>query len=215
MFCRICGGRVDLPPRSVVEDLLGQQPLDSTLAPLPAQERGSDSAELVAPGSSASVVADGTFVHCPACGHGFDPTATVAASQEAPKPGSSDTAGRKTVLLVEDTEFFLNLARDALSNRYHTICATSAKEALQHLGESHIDLLVLDLTLESDDDGLAVLALAAPKRIPCLVFTSKSESELWGDQWDALKAKGATDLVLKGMNVEEQLLAKVTALIPS
>ncbi len=126
----------------------------------------------------------------------------------------STAAGeRPTVLIVEDTEFFLNLARETLQRGYDTLCARSAVEALSLLRDRRVDLVVLDLTLERDDDGLEVLAAAAPKGLPCLVFTAKSETEMWGEAWQRLRKKGATDLLLKGMNIEEQLLSKIRTLL--
>jgi CheY-like chemotaxis protein len=83
------------------------------------------------------------------------------------------------------------------------------------LGREPIDLVILDIALEGPEDGLEVLAHAAPRGLPCLIFTARNEADLWGEGWSRLQAKGATDLLLKGMNVEEQLISKVAAMLSS
>ena len=94
-----------------------------------------------------------------------------------------------------------------------SIGARTKTEALSLLGRETIDLLILDLSLEAPEDGLEVLARVAPRGLPCLIFTARNEVELWGDGWNRLQEKGATDLLLKGMNIEEQLISKVDALL--
>ena len=69
--------------------------------------------------------------------------------------------------------------------------------------------MVIDLTLEGGDEGRQLLRELSPKRFPVLVFTAQDESEMYGEKWDELRALGADDLVLKGMNVGEVLLRKV------
>ena len=123
--------------------------------------------------------------------------------------------GRKTILVAEDTEFFLSLVQDTLGAKYRMLGARTKTEALQLLGREPIDLVILDISLESPEDGLEVLASAAPRGLPCLIFTARNEADLYGDGWARLQAKGATDLLLKGMNVEEQLISKVAALLGS
>jgi len=123
--------------------------------------------------------------------------------------------GRKTILVAEDTEFFLSLVKDTLGAQYRMLGARTKLEALQVLGREHIDLIILDITLENPEDGLEVLASAAPRGVPCLIFTARNEADLYGEGWNRLQAKGATDLLLKGMNVEEQLISKVAAMLGS
>jgi CheY-like chemotaxis protein len=138
-------------------------------------------------------------VTCPACGHHFDLRETSA-------------RGRRSVLVVEDTEFFLELATQALGRRYSVIPARTAAEARQVLATRQVDLVVLDLNLP-DSDGAGVLRSLPRSDIPVLVYTSRDETQLLGAEWDALCALGARDVVHKGMNIEDLLLRKVDALI--
>ena len=140
----------------------------------------------------------GKSVCCPQCGHSFDP--------------EREKAARPTVLIVEDTEFFLTLAAEVLGSSYSTLLARTAREARELLSKKHIDLLVLDLTLP-DAEGTEVLrALPAPD-MPVLVYTSRDETSLLGDEWNLLQALGAKDVVHKGINIEETLIRKAEELL--
>jgi predicted Zn finger-like uncharacterized protein len=142
-------------------------------------------------------------VVCPRCSLHFVPRrahAEAVASNAAPRP---------TVLVVEDMEYFLEIARDALGERFHVETAKTLAEARAILGRMPVALMVIDLTLEGGDEGMLLLRELSPKRFPVLVFTAEDESEMYGKKWEELRALGADDLVLKGMNVGEVLLRKV------
>jgi predicted Zn finger-like uncharacterized protein len=142
-------------------------------------------------------------VVCPRCSLHFVPRrahARAVASNSAPKP---------TVLVVEDMEYFLEIARDALGERFHVETATTLAQAREILARVPVALMVIDLTLEGGDEGVLLLRELSPKRFPVLVFTAEDESEMYGQKWNELRALGADDLVLKGMNVGEVLLRKV------
>ena len=114
---------------------------------------------------------------------------------------------------MEDTEFFLQLVADTLAPLYRPLLARGAREALEILAREPVEVLILDLTLEREDDGLEVLKAASRRGIPGLVFTARSEAELWGEAWERLKRLGAKDLLLKGMHIEDQILGKVASLL--
>jgi predicted Zn finger-like uncharacterized protein len=228
LTCRICGGRIVLTGRrpGMGTPVVAKGPDVSPAA----SDTGKRSAKIA--GSSAK------GIECPHCGKSFVPgeasrtTPTSAAGPSAgaktvaeapfkparPASGSapahpSAAGGRKTILVAEDTEFFLELVKQTLGAQYRMLGARTKAEALQLLGREPIDLIILDLSLESHEDGLEVLAGAAPRGLPCLIFTARNEVDLWGDGWARLQARGASDLLLKGMNIEEQLLSKVAALL--
>jgi CheY-like chemotaxis protein len=116
--------------------------------------------------------------------------------------------------VVEDTEFFRELAKETLSRDYRTILAATASDALGALAAERVDLVVLDLALEAEDDGLPVLDAASRRGIPVLVFTASDDSDLqYGRGWGSLRARGASDLLVKAMNVEDRLREKVAALV--
>ena len=46
-----------------------------------------------------------------------------------------------------------------------------------------------------------------------LIFTARDETDMYGNTWDQLRALGATDVLIKGMNVGDELRLKVTSLL--
>ena len=137
-------------------------------------------------------------VSCPQCGHSFIPQ---GAGSERP-----------TVLVVEDTDFFLHLATDVLGRRFKTIGVKTVAEARQALATSPVQLVVLDLTLP-DAEGTEVLKALPRPDIPVLIYTSRDETSLIGPEWQALSSLGASDVIHKGINIEDQLLRKAEDLL--
>ncbi len=163
-----------------------------------AKSASKPSAALPAPDAAAEQVV------CPRCGLHF-----------APRPGRAAAAAsdRPTVLVVEDMDYFREIARDALSERFEVRTASTVNEAIAALRAGDIDLVVLDLTLDGGEHGFRLLASMQPKPCPIVVFTAEDESELYEGRWDELRSLGADDLVLKGMNVGETLVRKVSDLL--
>lgn len=150
------------------------------------------------PPRSAAPAPANAMVCCPACGHTFD--------------AATATAAPVTILVVEDTDFFLHLATETLSRRYQTVGVRTAAEAREVLATRPIQLVVLDLTLP-DAEGTAVLRALPRGDIPVLIYTSRDETSLLGEPWEGLQALGARDVVHKGINIEDTLLQKVDELL--
>jgi predicted Zn finger-like uncharacterized protein len=138
-------------------------------------------------------------VCCPRCQFHFTPDAKTA-----PK-----TAGRPTVLVVEDMDYFIEIARDALAERYEVKVARTIDEARAVLVAGGIDLVLLDMTLEAGEDGLRLLREPPGKTCPVLLFTAQDETDMYGEGWAKLLALGVDDVVIKGMNMDEALSRKV------
>jgi CheY-like chemotaxis protein len=118
------------------------------------------------------------------------------------------------VLVAEDTAYFRELVRDTLGPRYRTLLVSSKTAALELLQREEVDLFLLDLSLEDNEDGREVLREMNGKPCPILIFTARDEADMYGPVWDELRALGADDMLIKGMNVEENLLLKVQQLLP-
>ncbi len=174
-------------------------PLDgSTSAPGPARDQ--------APRPPAAVVtrpAPANEVVCPRCNLHFQPRS------RAVEPKGS----RKTVLVVDDLEYFRQIAKDALESICRVKTAASSMQAREILAQGGIDLLVLDLALEGTGAGHRFLSELGPKPCPILIFTAQDESEMYGEKWDKLQQLGADDLVIKGMQVAESLARKASLLL--
>jgi DNA-binding response OmpR family regulator len=117
------------------------------------------------------------------------------------------------VLVVEDLDYFLEIAKDALSPKYEVKTARSLRAARAALSSGRIDLILLDLTLEDGESGLALLEEMPVKPCPVMIFTAEDESKMYGESWDRLRALGADDIVIKGINVGESLARKIGALL--
>ena len=120
---------------------------------------------------------------------------------------------RKTILVVDDLQYFRKLATDALTPTFRVRTASCRDEAKNALANGGIDLVVLDLTLGGEGGGKQLLTELKPKPCPILIFTARDESELYGEAWEELQNLGADDLVMKGMNVAESLVRKAAALL--
>ena len=115
--------------------------------------------------------------------------------------------------MAEDHDYFLEMARDALGKNFETIGVRTPTEALLEISRQRPDLLVLDLMLADGGDGLDVLRNLPGRDFPVLVFTSKNEQQVYGRMWDQLKKLGVNDVLIKGLNVADELQRKVEALL--
>ena len=181
----------------------------------------------------------GGLVSCQSCGAGVELKPVRAASpppaprRPAPEPEPMNevccprcklhfvpdmksrpkTLGRPTLLLVEDMDYFVEIAREALGGRYELKVAKGLNEARALLLQGGIDLMLLDLTLEQGEDGLRLLREPPGKTCPVLLFTAQDESEMYGEGWAKLRALGVDDVVIKGMNMDETLSRKVAEML--
>jgi len=118
--------------------------------------------------------------------------------------------------VCEDQDYFYQLTREALGGEYETVPVRTAAAALKEIERCTPDLLVLDLLLGDGGNGREVLERRTDRSFPVLVFTSKDEQEMFGrKEWDRLKALGANDILIKGMNVGDDLQRKVEDLLNS
>jgi len=133
---------------------------------------------------------------CPACGHEFSPQRPT---------------GKKSILIVDDQEFFRNFAVDLLSDQYQTHVAKSTAEALRKAEDLKPDLIVLDLGLEQGpEDGRRILHELGG-RFPVVIMTGRDDFDLYGDGWREFEQLGARDLVVKSLTLGEELPTKVQA----
>ena len=145
-------------------------------------------------------------VVCPRCNLHFKPRANKQARARA-------TTDRPTVLIVEDLVYFREIAAEALENEYEVKAVATKDGARAILDRGGVDLILLDLTLDGGDGGLDLLRELSSKPCPILIYTAQDESEMYGESWDQLRDLGADDIVLKGMNVGDELTRKVGSLL--
>ena len=153
--------------------------------------------------------AAGAEIACPRCTFRFVPGATTAVNTPAIAAG----ARLPTILVAEDTAYFRELVRETLGDRYRVLLVSSKQAAVDTIKAEDVDLLLLDLSLDDDEDGREVLREMGAKTCPVLIFTARDEEEMYGECWDELQSLGADDMLIKGMNVGENLLKKVEQLL--
>jgi len=145
-------------------------------------------------------------VVCPRCNLHFKPRADSQARVRA-------ISDRPTVLIVEDLVYFREIAAEALEGEYEIQAVATKDGARAALDRGGVDLMVLDLTLDGGEGGLDLLRELNAKPCPILIYTAQDESEMYGDSWDELQRLGADDIVLKGMNVGDELTRKIASLL--
>jgi two-component system, chemotaxis family, sensor kinase CheA len=112
------------------------------------------------------------------------------ADPEQHKKISLPNAERKfTILIAEDTPFFLKLEKDYIENAgYKVVSSMNGREALQILKEQHIDVLVSDIQMPVMD-GLELIKRVrneeALSSIPAIAVTSLSGEHQMKEGMDA------------------------------
>ncbi len=139
-------------------------------------------------------------VVCPRCRLHFVPDARRAPRSEGARP---------VVLILEDMDYFLEIARDVLSEKYELRTGSTVADGLREISRGGLDLLLVDLNLAGGEDGRDLLRALPDKTFPILAITAQDESEIQGERWDELRSLGVDDLVRKGMHMGEVLARKV------
>lgn len=113
--------------------------------------------------------------------------------------------GKKTILVVDDTEFNRDLVVQLLEDDYDVIIAENGAEALEKSQQQRPDLILMDLGMPVMDGWEATRRLKANdqlRHIPVIAVTSHA---MVGDEIEARKA-GCDDYLPKP--IDEDLLIK-------
>lgn len=121
--------------------------------------------------------------------------------------------GRKRVLVVDDSEIVLEMAREALEGGgFEVVTATSAMEANEYIFcENKPALIIMDVMLpmlDGDKKAKILKENELTKQIPILLLSSKPENEL---RW--LVKESGSDGFLRKPFTKESMVAKVTETI--
>ena len=207
--CRECGTQTIVAMQGTQEEVSSASHAAAAVAAVAATEAAARTAD---PGSGAP-----QQVSCPSCGHRFDPSAEAPAGRalSSARPTSVPRAARAQtrLLLVEDQGYFIQLTKDALGSDFEVTAVSELSGAEQALNQDRFDLVILDVSLQGNQDGRRLLKAIHKRAIPVLIFTARDESEFYGAVWDELKAAGVMDILLKGVNVGEELKRKVVAIV--
>ena len=87
----------------------------------------------------------------------------------------------KTILVVDDEERLRRISSACLSHEgYSVLTAANAPEALRHLAAAKVDLVLLDIDLSAELDGIDVLkhirADPATAKLPVMILSGQTQS---------------------------------------
>ncbi len=84
------------------------------------------------------------------------------------------------ILIVEDNLFTAeNIAEDLRLRGYYTQACGTPDEALQAISKSLPDLIIMDIDLKSEMDGIDLAArINASKRVPVVYLTQKTDDRV-------------------------------------
>jgi len=119
---------------------------------------------------------------------------------------------KKTILVVDDTEWNRDLMVQLLEDEYIILQAVDGEEGVRVAEQQRPDLILMDLGMPVMDGWEAtrkIKANDALKHIPIIAVTSHA---MVGDEIDARKA-GCDDYLSKPVD-DEELLKKIKRLLP-
>jgi two-component system cell cycle response regulator DivK len=119
---------------------------------------------------------------------------------------------KKTILVVDDTEWNRDLIVQLLEDEYTVIQAVDGEDGVRVAEQQKPDLILMDLGMPVMDGWEAtrkIKANDALKHIPIIAVTSHA---MVGDEIDARKA-GCDDYLPKPVD-DEELLKKIHKLLP-
>jgi two-component system sensor histidine kinase/response regulator len=114
----------------------------------------------------------------------------------------TDSVSHPAVLVVDDTETNLDIVVDALSDEYEVSVANDGVTALEFVGESPPDLILLDIMMPGMDGFEVCRRLKenqSTELIPVIFLTAKSETDDIVHGFDL----GAADYLQKPFRIEE------------
>ncbi|MAT38670.1 MAG: hypothetical protein CL946_03600 [Ectothiorhodospiraceae bacterium] len=134
---------------------------------------------------------------------------SVMVSETLTKDNIAHTA---TILVVEDDELTVDLMHAMLGGRYTVIHAQSADEGRKRLEDSHIDIMLVDISLLGGENGLdftkSIRSGAHYKHLPIIAVTAHAYMR---DKKNALDA-GCDYYFAKPVN-HKQLIRKIEELL--
>lgn len=112
----------------------------------------------------------------------------------------------KTILLVDDEKRMLDLLSIYLAPYYRCLKVNSGQEAVVCLGNSHVDLILLDVMMPEMDGWSTCNKIREFSHVPIIMLTARNEKS------DVVKGLrlGADDYVTKPFD-EGELLARIDA----
>jgi CheY-like chemotaxis protein len=122
---------------------------------------------------------------------------------------------RKTVLVTDDDEVFVEALSAVLESRYTVRTAANGTEALERVGEKHPDLIILDVMMDYMSEGFDVARKLredpATKSIPIIMLTGVDQ--MYNYRMETDESWVPCDRYFEKPIAPDKLLAEVQALI--
>lgn len=126
---------------------------------------------------------------------------------------ADDSAGRRTVLIVEDDSFISQFLETKLKEKHHAVVVTETKAADDYLKDHTVDLIVLDIMLPHEDGFTWLERLKGAsnphKDIPVIILSNLDQFE----DVDRGRKLGAELFLLKGNLMPSEVAAKIDELL--
>ena len=110
----------------------------------------------------------------------------------------------ETILIVDDTELNVETLMELLGDKYDLLAATDGEDALEILGDEHVDLILLDIMMPGID-GYEVCKRvkenSATENIPIVFITAKTDEDSIERAYDV----GGVDYITKPFRAKEVL----------
>ncbi|WP_432823961.1 response regulator [Trichloromonas sp.] len=156
-------------------------------------------------------------IKCPGCGHAFqvdlaalkEPSLAACADEAAP----GKAPGSKKILIVDDSNFFLELILDMLKSlEVEFLTASDGEEALQIIREQKPALVLLDLNLPRKNGYELIREVREDLELRQVRLLAMSGVFRKNDDINEVYRGGADDFISKSFK-PEQLLERVNKLL--
>jgi len=107
----------------------------------------------------------------------------------------------QTILMIDDDNYLLNEYRSHLGDTWNVITANSVREGISILEEKKPEILLLDITISRDKEGLDALPVIK-KRFPDLLVVMVTNMDMHTVAEEAVE-KGADDFFVKSGDLSE------------
>jgi CheY-like chemotaxis protein len=122
---------------------------------------------------------------------------------------------RKSVLVTDDDEVFVEALTAILESRYRVRTASNGKEALERIREEHPDLIILDVMMDYMSEGFDVARTLRTnphtKSIPIIMLTAVDQ--MYNYRMEVDESWVPCDKYFEKPIPPDRLLAEIQALI--
>ena len=108
---------------------------------------------------------------------------------------------KPTIIMIDDDSFYLEEYKRILYGEFVVLTATNVHDGFELISRKHPDLLLLDITLDKEYEGMDIIPLSKKKFpwMPIIMVTNHDSHTLFKNA----KKLGAVDYFVKSSNLDE------------